>query len=249
MKKVLIVNGSPKGPGSNTWQMAMGLVRGLEREDAQIIDTLTLRDMDIHSCIGCMSCWGQTAGRCVINDCMQKVHKQIMEADIIIESFPLYFFGMPGPMKVFQDRCMPLMETYRGTVKTIGSAAFHSPRFDMDGKHLVVVSSCGYGSTKEIYDSLIKQFDFIAGHGNYTMLTCPQSEMFAIPKMKPRIDEYLKRYEEIGEILGRGDEVPDELVEKASEPILPQRPFEALVNHYWDSVTPEELREQSKYPY
>ncbi len=30
------------------------------------IETLTVKDMDITPCLGCMSCWGHTAGKCVI---------------------------------------------------------------------------------------------------------------------------------------------------------------------------------------
>lgn len=37
-----------------------------------------------------------------------------MECDIFIESYPLYFFGMPGTMKLFTDRMMPFMCTYEG---------------------------------------------------------------------------------------------------------------------------------------
>mgnify|MGYP004504686407 CR=1 FL=1 len=90
----------------------------------------------------------------------------------IILSFPLYFFGMPGSMKTFVDRLMPLMETYRGTVKDIGDNAFHEFRYDMGNKKFVVVSSCGYGRTNEIFDALIKEFNFIYGKDRYTALLC-----------------------------------------------------------------------------
>lgn len=35
--------------------------------------------------------------------------------------------------------------------------------------------------------------------------------------------------------IGQGKELPDDLVKKASEPLLPQRAFETLVNNYWNS--------------
>lgn len=93
---------------------------------------------------------------------------------------------------------MPLMETYRGTVKDIGDNAFHEFRYDMGNKKFVVVSSCGYGRTNEIFDALIKEFNFIYGKDRYTALLCPQGEMFAIEPLKPQINEYLKRYVSIG---------------------------------------------------
>lgn len=62
----------------------------------------------------------------------------------------------------------------------------------------------------------------------------PKGEMFAIPPLKPQVNMYINRYREIGRLLGRGDAVPDELVKDASEPILPQKAFETLVNNYWN---------------
>ena len=135
--KVLVVNGSPKGPKSNTMQMTNAVLKGLKETNPEAeIELLTVKDMDIKPCMGCMSCWGKTAGQCVINDVMQDVHVKFMNADVIIYSFPLYFFGMPGPMKTFVDRIMPLMETYKGKVRDIGDDAFHEFRYDMGDKKL-----------------------------------------------------------------------------------------------------------------
>ena len=163
-------------------KLTRGLLEGVAENEANIIKHLTIRDMDITSCLGCMSCWGKTAGKCVIDDVMTTVYQEIMKADLIIESFPLYFFGM----KTFTDRMMPLMETYKGECMTIGDNAFHAPRF-------------------------------------------------AIPPLEPQVNLYVNRYREIGRLLGRGEVVPDELVKKASEPILPQKAFETLVNNYWNA--------------
>jgi len=232
---VLVINGSPKGASSNTMKLTNALLEGLAENEDNIINQLTIKDMDITPCLGCMSCWGKTAGKCVINDVMTSVYKEIMKADLVIESFPLYFFGMPGPMKTFTDRMMPLMETYKGESMIIGDNAFHAPRFDMSGKKLVLMSTCGYAKTEEIYDSLIKEYNFICGKGKYLSLLCPQGEMFAIPPLEPQIKAYLNKYREIGRRLGKGEDVPEELVKKASEPILPQKAFETLVNNYWNS--------------
>lgn len=232
---VLVINGSPKGKMSNTMQLTNALLEGIAENKDNIIKQLTIKDMDITPCLGCMSCWGKTAGKCVIDDVMTDVYEDIMKADLIIESFPLYFFGMPGPMKTFTDRMMPLMETYKGECMIIGDNAFHAPRFNMSGKKLVIVSTCGYARTEEIYDALIKEFNFICGKGNYLSLLCPQGEMFTIPSLKPQIDAYINRYKEIGKLLGEGENVSEELVKKASEPLLPQKAFETLVNNYWNS--------------
>lgn len=240
MQKILVINGSPKGKNSNTMQLTNAVLEGIKKADANAdIELFEVHEMNITPCVGCMSCWGKTPGKCVIDDCMQNVHESFQRADIVILSFPLYFFGMPGTMKVFVDRLMPLMETYRGAVKTIGNQAFHEFRFDTSKKKFVVISSCGYGRTQEIYDSLTKEMNFIFGEGKYYHLYCPQSEMFAIAQLKPQINVYLERYRNIGELLAKNEQISEEEVKAASEPILPQRAFELLVNNYWNKVTPK----------
>lgn len=235
LMNILVINGSPKGKNSNTLKLTNAVLDGIHENISAKVEILMVKDMNIKPCLGCMSCWGKTAGKCVINDIMTEVYEKIMEADIIIESFPLFFFGMPGEMKTFTDRCLPLMETYRGDVKDIGDSAFHEPRFDMSQKKLVLISTCGYGRTGEIYDALIKEYNFICGAGKYTALLCPQGEMFSIPALKPQVDVYLKRYKDIGVLLGRGDDVPEDMIAKAAEPVLPNKAFKILVNNYWDS--------------
>lgn len=240
MQRVLVINGSPKGNNSNTMQLTNAVLEGIRKADELVnIEQLNVCDMDIKHCVGCMSCWGKTPGKCVINDCMQAVHESFRKADIVILSFPLYFFGMPGAMKVFVDRLMPLMETYRGAVRNIGNDAFHEFRFDTEDKRFVVISSCGYGRTEEIYDSLTKEMNFIFGGGRYYPLYCPQSEMLAIEQLKPQINVYLERYRRIGELLGKGEQISKEDIQAVSEPILPQRAFELLVNNYWNMMTPK----------
>ena len=94
--KVLIVNGSPKGPKSNTMQMTNAVLKGLKETNPEAeIELLTVKDMDIKPCMGCMSCWGKTAGQCVINDVMQDVHVKFMNADVIIQ-LPIVFLWHAG---------------------------------------------------------------------------------------------------------------------------------------------------------
>lgn len=235
--KLLVINGSPRGNNSNTMKLTNAIIKGFEEDGGNESEIIQVKDLSIKNCTGCMSCWGATAGRCVIDDEMRDIHRKIMEADVIINSFPLYFFGMPGPMKNFFDRLMPLMETYKGGIKDIGDDAFHETRFDISGKKILLVSTCGYGRTEEIYDSLIKQFNFIFGKGRYIPLLCPQSEMFAIEQLKPQREAYLERYVEIGRGLAKGEVISEDMIKMASEPILPQRAFEILVNNYWNSVS------------
>lgn len=66
-----------------------GMCEGGEYES----EIINISDLNVTPCKGCLSCWARTEGECVIkNDDMPAVKKRIEEADIIIESYPLYFW-------------------------------------------------------------------------------------------------------------------------------------------------------------
>lgn len=241
--KVLVINGSPKGvEASNTMRLTRAVLEGiLESNPESEIKSFNVKDLDIHSCIGCMKCWGEHPGQCVFRDDMDMIHREFMLSDLVIYSFPLYFFGMPGPMKIFADRMMPLIKTYKGEIKEFGTHAFHDFRYDVEGKRFMVISSCGYGRTYEIFDALVAEFNLIFGAENYDALLCPQGEMFSIPPLEPQINAYLERYREIGRVIGCGNRISEEKIKSASEPILAQRVFEALAKRYWDQFDENQL--------
>ncbi|MBD9038910.1 MAG: flavodoxin family protein [Collinsella aerofaciens] len=111
---ILAINGSPKGRRSNTWRLASAFLGGIAaqeesaHEQPPAIETLNVSDLDIKPCLGCFSCWSKTPGTCRIHDDMRAVIEKILRADIIIWSFPLYYFGLPGPLKNLIDRQLPM---------------------------------------------------------------------------------------------------------------------------------------------
>lgn len=87
--KVLVLNGSPKGEKSNTLNITKAFLDGFSADTE--VEYITVKKETIKPCMGCFSCWSRTPGECVIKDDMQKIYEKINSADIIIESFPLYF--------------------------------------------------------------------------------------------------------------------------------------------------------------
>lgn len=43
---------------------------------------------------------------------MDRVYAAIAAADVVVESFPLYFYGIPGTLKTLTDRCLPYTKAY-----------------------------------------------------------------------------------------------------------------------------------------
>ena len=88
---ILVINGSPKGLGSNSYRLTEAFLEGMKQTipDMQTRE-LSVSRMDIKPCQGCFSCWNRTPGQCFIQDDMRQVIQDLLWADITIWSFPLY---------------------------------------------------------------------------------------------------------------------------------------------------------------
>ena len=108
--RVLVLNASPKGEQSHTMAITRAFLSGFP-EGTQT-ELLELRHLNIRPCTGCLGCWTKTPGRCVQRDDMDRVYAAIAAADVVVESFPLYFYGIPGTLKTLTDRCLPYTKAY-----------------------------------------------------------------------------------------------------------------------------------------
>lgn len=229
--KVLILNGSPKVGRSNTLNITKAFVSGFPSDtEVELVD---IYKSDIKPCLGCFSCWSKTPGECVIKDDMQEIYKKIEASDVIIESFPLYFFGMPSGVKAMTDRCLPFMLPYMGNIAS-GSASFHELRNEaMHEKRLVVISTCGYVETAPMFPALLKEYDLICGEGGYTPIICSEGELFIAEKAKRQREGYLSDIKNAGAEFSQNLSLSDETMKKISVPMLSPKGFEAITLAHW----------------
>lgn len=224
---VLVLNGSPKAERSNTLNITKAFLAGFPGDTE--LEYVNLYKLDIKPCLGCFSCWGKTPGRCVIKDDMQELYGKIEKADIIIESFPLYFFGMPSGLKAMTDRCLPFMLPYMGNLAEDKNAFFHELRDEsMHEKRLVIITTCGYVDAKPMYPALLKEYDLICGDGNYTAILCPEGELFISENAKRQREGYLADVTKAGAEFAENFKLSPETMERISKPILSPKGYEAL---------------------
>ena len=232
--KVLVLNGSPRREKSCTIRVAHKFVEGMKKAVDCSVEEINISDCKITPCLGCLSCWGRTEGECVIkNDDIPMLKQKIMEADVIIESYPLYFFGMPGTMKVFTDRMLSMMCTYEGQAPVVGQP-FHGIRGDMSGKRFIIISTCGYAQTDLIYDSLLKEYDCICGADNYYALLCPQGKTLSVPELWERMDIYLEKYVDAGAELAATGKLGEDTILELRKPPFYERRFKLLLKKFWE---------------
>ena len=90
---------------------------------------------------------------------MQTVIEKLMESDLILWSFPLYYFNVPGILKNLIDRQLPMSLPFMSTRQDGYGSGSHEARYDMEGKRHVLISTCGFYSANENYDSVSRMFD------------------------------------------------------------------------------------------
>lgn len=230
--KVLVINASPRPERSNTMNITRAFLKGFP-QDAQI-EYVTLCRLDIKPCLGCYSCWDKTPGKCVIKDDMQQLYDKIRSADVIIQSFPLYFFGMPSQLKCMTDRCLPFTLPYLGNYVKDESASFHELREEaMHTKRLAVISTCGYVDAQYMYQALVKQYDLIAGVGKYTAVLCPEGELFVTDNAKRQREGYLADVTAAGAEFAENGTLSEQTRQRLSKPLLSQKGFETITRAHW----------------
>lgn len=231
--RILVINGSPKGEKSNSYQLTKAFLKGVSQEDgtAEIRERAVCK-MDIRPCLGCFSCWNRTPGKCCIQDDMEQVIRDLLWADVTVWSFPLYYFTVPGALKNLIDRQLPMnlpfMEEQEGQIGNGG----HPSRYDMSGKRTVVISTCGFYTAEGNYDGVRSLFDHHCGPGNYTAIFCGQGELFRVTELSAVTGAYLSCVEQAGrEYAGGG--ISAQSWARLAQLLLPRETFEACADASW----------------
>ena len=230
--KIIVINGSPKGENSNTLKLTHAFLDGAAWSDVEIID---VSKADVEGCLGCFACWNKTPGKCVLIDDMSEILTKIIAADIIIWSFPLYCFGIPGNLKNLIDRSLPLNLPSMAEDNDSGG---HPSRYDLTKQRHVVISTCGFWTAEGNYDAVAAMFDHYYGKGNYSTILCGQGELFRVPELRSRTDEYLEIVYSAGMEFANGS-IHKETQAKLSEPLYPRDVFEKMANASWSIAESE----------
>jgi len=238
--KILVINGSPKGQQSSTMHITQAFLNGAGFTDVEMIDVSKLK---IKSCLGCYACWNKTPGQCIIRDDMGEFLKKRIEADIVIWSFPLYCFNVPGGLKNLIDRQLPLKLPFMSPDAENGG---HPSRYDLTNQRHIIISTCGFWTTKGNYGSVTAMFDRLFGAGKYDTIFCAQGGLFGRPETKNLVDEYLETVKCAGIEYVNGS-ISEATQADLADPILPRNAYETAADASW-GIEITEGTEGSKNP-
>ncbi|MDR0655407.1 MAG: NAD(P)H-dependent oxidoreductase [Treponema sp.] len=230
---ILLINGSPKGERSNTLKLANAFIDGIRSLENHPVDTITVTQKNIGPCRGCFGCWEKTPGKCVIEDDMGGILEKYMKAGLIVWSFPLYYYSVPGILKNLIDRQLPLFLPFMGGRSDGMGSGSHPPRYDLSGQRHVLISTCGFYSAEGNYDGVLNLFDHIYGRDNYKGIFCGQGELFRVRELQSRTGAYLELVRQAGSEYARGSVAPE--TEAALKELLyPRETFEEMADASWN---------------
>lgn len=223
--KVLVLNGSPKAK-SDTMHLTNAFINGINNNNEYEIEVVNVIEHNIKPCLGCFACWKNTDGKCIQNDYQNEILKKIVEAEIIIWSFPLYCYSMPSHLKAVSDRTIPLakmsMKEENGVVK-------HDTLIDFSSKHYVVISGCGFPNWTGNFDGLKLQCKNMFGN-NLTMICVPETPMLNEPTAEPLTKPLLEKFVKAGEEYAKNLALADETINNLEIPMLPNEIYIQIVN-------------------
>lgn len=227
--KVLVLNGSPKGENSNTLQLTKAFCGGLAERVPADVEYLPVYEKEIRDCTGCFTCWKSTPGVCCLQDDMAQIIEKVLRADVIIWSFPLYYFSLPARLKALMDRLLPLNLPF---MQKDAPGGGHPSRYDLSGKRFVAISTCGFYTPQGNYTAVDAQLDRLYGPGGYTSLYCGEGELFRVPALKKRTALYLADVHRAGREFAAGG-ITSATREKLAQPLYPREAFEQMADADW----------------
>jgi putative NADPH-quinone reductase len=131
---VLIIHASPRRKG-----VTSTLLSEIEASITPVheVQTIRIQDLNIKPCIGCMKCRPDKS--CILpEDDAHALAEKVKWADFIVIGCPVYWGNMPGTLKLFFDRNVPLFEYAEA------KAIRYFPKPQLRGKRAaLVVSSIG----------------------------------------------------------------------------------------------------------
>ncbi len=102
--KILGIYGSPRKQG-NSEVILDEILRAAVDSGAET-KKIYARDLNMSGCQECGGC--DKTGKCVVKDDMQQVYPLFEEADVIILSSPIFFYGISAQVKAVVDRAQAM---------------------------------------------------------------------------------------------------------------------------------------------
>lgn len=225
--KILVLNGSPKEK-SNTMMLTTAFLNGLNEENVHEIKTVSVKEKNIKFCRGCLSCWFRQDGHCVIQDDMNELLDEMTASDMIVWSFPLYYHGIPAPLKAVIDRTNPFLKI---DMNMDDNKVVHDKVVDLAAKKNVIITGCGFPYYPDNFAPLRLQMENI--FGSPTMICVYETTLLTIPvpTLEPLKNNLLTSFTEAGREFSKAGCISDATLQILEKPMLPNEMYINMINN------------------
>lgn len=139
MSRIVVLVGSNRRNG-NTDLLAKAFAEGASKNN--IVELVSVADYKVNPCIGCNSCFTREGNKCFQDDDMPKIYEKLRNADMVVISSPVYFYGISAQLKSIVDR-------------------LHTPmRNEFKIKKLALIL-VGAATLPELFDSIKLQYQLV----------------------------------------------------------------------------------------
>ena len=223
--RILVLNGSPKREESDTLCITRAFLEGMREAGEQQVRLLHAVDQHIEPCTGCFACM-RNGGTCIHRDDMQAILEEILQSDLLVLSFPLYCYGMPAPLKAIIDRTLPLSSM---AMVKVGERYEHVGQADFSRLRYLMVCGCGFPNSRHNFEPAVRQFE-LCFPSSRTVITVPESPMFAAPEADAVTKPRLEKVREAGKQYAESGNISPELMEEITSPMIPEEVYARIVN-------------------
>lgn len=238
IKKVLVLNCSPRCERGATAVLTERFIKGMERAGAEV-ETLFPARMKINPCIGCFQCWVNSSD-CIYHarDDMRLILERYWSCDMVVWATPIYHYHGTTSMKTVMDRLFINADPHFMEV----DGQYRHPR-----KHERIpaysVLAVGGFPDMNIFSPLRSNFQALSDHTGIQLLGelyRHTSMIFTLDdvKMKKK-DEALEAFERAGEELIRTNGIARRTRTAAEQAITTVPILASMVNMKMDIMQKE----------
>lgn len=220
--KILVLNGSPK-INSDTFILTNAFLEHLR--EGNEVETINIIEKDIKPCMGCFSCLKSSEVKCAIDDYQNVILDKIIKSDVIIYSFPLYFYSIPSHLKASWDRLLPLT---RWEVKKIDERYDHYLKCDLSNKKFIIISGCGLPN----FENNFKPLEIICKNTFYypICIFVPETPILHNEGAKPITEPLINKFKLAGLEFKNTNSLSEETIKDLVKPMLDSDVYMKIVN-------------------
>lgn len=238
--KALVIYGSPRAKKSASYHLGYKFAEGLKRADVNVEEIMVCKQK-INHCQGCFTCWTKTPGVCIHRDDMVENLLKLREADLIVIATPLYVYHVPGLLKDFIDRTIPLAQPYLIEKNGITS---HPSRYPSKPRKIFLISVAGFPEPTH-FDALVLAIKKTYRPENYIGdILVGGAEPMSKDETQNSYKDLYKLVDQAGfEVAERGfvsSETSQKISEKTHFSDEKIKNLREIGNKYWDALQPKD---------